>query len=237
MNQVQPLAALQSPQLSGLKKAAPDEVSQALTQLLTIMNSRFNFREDKKLNKYQIGFLVGSILTTHWQFKFDEVVYVLREGIAGRLHTFDHIDEAVVLNWFREYDEKQREDLLTQHAHAQRTKSAEPAQPIEAMAPMYVAQFCVTLQPDQLHAYRAQLVRDHPDRPELATAVDTYSASLWDEVERAALRRREQAERGMRSVAALKENPGKVPGEYEFEVLPRLELLKDAYHTSAEEAA
>ena len=64
MNAVQPLAALQSPQLSGLKKAAPDEISSALTQLLTIMNSRFNFREDKKLNKIQIGFLVGSILPT-----------------------------------------------------------------------------------------------------------------------------------------------------------------------------
>lgn len=237
MNRVQALAALQTPQLSGLKKAAPQETAQALTRLLTLMNSRFNFAEHKKMNAVQIGFLVGSILTTHWQLKFDEVVYVLREGIAGRLHTFDHLDEAVVLNWFREYDDKQRGDLMSQHAHDQRVNTAEPPKPIAAMAPMYVTQFCVKLQPDQLHAYRAQLARDHPDRPELAAAVDTYVASLWDEVERAMLRRREQAERGMRLVAALKENPGKVPGEYEFETLPRLEMLKDAHHTSAEEAA
>lgn len=237
MNQVQPLEALQTPQLSGLKKAAPAEVVSALTQLLTTMNSRFNFREDKKMNEMQIGFLVGSILTTHWQFKFDEVVYVLREGIAGRLHTFDHIDEAVVLNWFREYDEKQREDLLSQHAHALRANSTEPARPIEAMGPMYVRQHCVKLQPDQLHAYRAQLAETHPDKPELAAAVDDYSASLWEAAEREETRREEQRERARKMLARFDAEGPSIPGEMEFEVLPRLAALKESANTSAEEAA
>ena len=236
MNQVQPLEALQTPQLSGLKKAAPQEVVDALTQLFTVMNSRFNFAEHKKLNQIQIGFLVGSILTTHWQFKFDEVVYVLREGIAGRLHTFDHIDEAVVLNWFREYEVKQREDLLIQHTHAQR-QAAAPAKPIEAMAAMYVKQYCVKLQPDQLHAYKAQLQQQHPDKPELADAVDEYSASLWADAERAEKRRTEQRERARLMLQRFEAGDYSVPGEREFENLPALEKLKDAHHTSAEEAA
>lgn len=236
MNQVQPLAALQSPQLSGLKKAAPVEISDALTQLLTIMNSRFNFAEHKKLNKIQIGFLVGSILTTHWQFKFDEVVYVLREGIAGRLHTFDHLDEAVVLNWFREYDEKQREDLLAQHTHALRGP-ATPAAPIAAMGPMYIKAHCVKLQPDQLWAYQQQLATNHPDKPELAEAVAEYSASLWQQAEREELRKEEQRQRARLMLERYEAEGSSVPGEMEFEILPSLAQLNEATRTSAEEAA
>ena len=237
MNDVRPLPALQSPQLSGLNKAAPTETAQALTQLLTTMNSRFNFAANKKMNDMQIGFLVGSILTTHWQFKFDEVVYVLREGIAGRLHTFDHIDEAVVLNWFREYDEQQREDLLSQHAHAARAKSLEPARPIEAMGPLYVKQYCVKLAPDQLPAYKAQLQANHPDKPELAQAVEDYAASLWVQAERDETRREEQRERARRMLDRYEAGDFTTPGEREFEGLPKLAHLKDAAHTSAEEAA
>lgn len=236
MNQVQPLEALQSPQLSGLKKASPMELAQALTQLFTTMNSRFNFAAHKKLNDIQIGFLVGSILTTHWQYKFDEVVYVLREGIAGRLHTFDHIDEAVVLNWFREYDVKQREDLLIQHTHAQRQAVA-PAKPIEAMAAMYVKQYCVKLQPDQLPAYKAQLQQSHPDKPELAAAVDEYTADLWSQAEREEKRRQGQRERARRMLERYEAGDFSIPGEREFEGLPALDKLKEAHHTSAEEAA
>ena len=236
MNAVQPLAALQTPQLSGLRKAAPNELTAVLSQLLTTMNSRFNFAEHKKMNAVQIGFLVGSILTTHWQLKFDEVVYVLREGIAGRLHTFDHLDEAVVLNWFREYEVRQREDLLIQHTHAQRQAVA-PAVPIEAMGPMYVKQYCVKLQPDQLPAYRAQLLCNHPDRPELAAAVDEYNADLWRAAERAESHLQAQRERGRLMLERFEAGDYTTPGEREFEIIPRLAALKEAQHTSAEEAA
>ncbi len=236
MNAVEPLAALATPQLSGLKKAAPAETAAVLTQLLSITNSRFNFRPDKKLNDLQIGFLVGSILTTHWQFRIDEVVYVLREGIAGRLHTFDHLDEAVVMGWFAEYERKQREDLITRHAHAQR-QAAPPAQPIEAMGPMYIKQFCVKLMPDQLPHYKAQLLRDHPDKPELAAAVDEYGASLWEAAERREQQLQAQRERGRQMLEDYKEHGWRVPGEAEFEQLPSLADLKDVRHTRAEEAA
>ena len=252
MNAIQPLAALNTPQLSGLKKAAPAETAQVLTQLLTITNSRFNLAPHKKLNEIQIGFLVASILTTHWQLRIDEVVYVLREGIAGRLHTFDHLDEAVVMNWFAEYETKQREDLLIRHTQAQR-QAVPVAKPIEAMGPMYVKQYCVKLQPDQLPAYKAQLQANHPDKPELAQAVDDYTADLWAATGRREEQARQQRERARQMLERFEAGDFTTPGEGAFgagafPVLPALpkgeklnerqfEQLKDAQHTSAEEAA
>lgn len=118
MAAITPTTALETPSLAGLKRVAPLEISQALVKLLEITNSRFNLAAHKKLNEIQIGFLVNSILSEYWQWKIDEVAYVLRLGIAGKLQMFDHIDEAVVLGWFREY-ETTRDAVVDAVAHNQ----------------------------------------------------------------------------------------------------------------------
>ena len=152
MNAVTPASALETPSLSGLRGASPQETAKVLTTLLETMNSRFNFAEHKKLNEVQIGFLAGSILTNYWRWKIDEVVYVLREGIAGRLKSFDHIDEAVVLGWFREY-EPVRDGLIEAAAHNERVRYNESGkQRIEQMEAAYVRQYCTTLEQELLPA-------------------------------------------------------------------------------------
>lgn len=174
MNQVTSLSALETPSLSGLRAASALETAKVLTKLLSTTNSRFNFAEHKKLNEVQIGFLVGSILTNYWRWKIDEVVLVLREGIAGKLKSFDHIDEAVVLGWFREY-ESVREALIETAAYNQTIAHKETGkQRIEQMGPVYVKQYCATMEPHELPEYEEGLRVKFADRPELAQAVAEY---------------------------------------------------------------
>lgn len=238
MNGVQPAEALHTPQLSGLRKAAPEELSAALTQLFAITNSRFNFAAHKKLNVVQIGFLVGTLLTSYWQFKFDEVVYVLREGIAGRLDTFDHLDEAVVMGWFRQYEAEERENLLAKHAHALRAPNptAQPI-PLDQAGAMYVRAHCSKLDPAALPAYRQQLADRFPDQPALLEAVDDYTASLWRKAEQQAHRQQQQREKVRQMLADHDTTRWLTPGEREFAQLPSLAQLQDITNTGAEEQA
>lgn len=182
LNQITPESALETPQLSGLKAAAPLETAKALTKLLETMNARFNFAAHKKLNEIQIGFLVGSILTEYWRWKIDEVAYVLRQGIAGKLKSFDHLDEAVVLGWFREH-EATREALIERAAYNENLRHKETAkQPIQQMGPVYAKQYAATLEPEHLPAYEQWLREKHPDRPELAQAVADYQHEVDEKV-------------------------------------------------------
>lgn len=115
---VQPAAALQGPQLSAIRAADPNAAVQAIARLLGYVDGMFNFAEHKKLNTIQASMLANDIAQRYWQLKFDEVVYVFREGANGRYHTFDRIDPGVIHGWFAEYL-KERDALVEQLAHNQ----------------------------------------------------------------------------------------------------------------------
>jgi hypothetical protein len=216
MNQITPTSALETPSLSGLRAASSMETAKVLTKLLETMNSRFNFAEHKKLNEVQIGFLVGSILTNYWRWKIDEVVYVLREGIAGKLKTFDHIDEAVVLGWFREY-EPIRDGLVVAAAHNERAAYLRDPIQLAEMGPMYVRAHCTSIEPEHLPAYEEQLRRSYPDRPELYQAVGAYQQELDIKLKRETIRLEE-----------LRAKARALIGEYDTENLPAPDLEAEA---------
>lgn len=115
---VQPATALQGPQLSAIRAAEPAAAADAITRLLKYVDGMFNFAEHKKLNTIQASMLANDIAQRYWQLKFDEVVYVFREGANGRYHTFDRIDPGVIHGWFSEYL-KERDELVEALAHNQ----------------------------------------------------------------------------------------------------------------------
>lgn len=115
---VQPATAIQGPQLSAIRSADPAAATEAITRLLKYVDSMFNFAEHKKLNTLQAAMLANDIAQRYWQLKFDEVVYVLREGANGRYHTFDRIDPGVIHGWFAEY-QIERDALVEHLAHNQ----------------------------------------------------------------------------------------------------------------------
>lgn len=115
---VQPATAIQGPQLSAIRSADPAALVDAITNLLSYVNGMFNFAEHKKFNTIQVSMLANDIAQRYWQLKFDEVVYVLREGTNGRYHTFDRLDPGVIHGWFTEYI-AERDALVEQLAHNQ----------------------------------------------------------------------------------------------------------------------
>lgn len=118
MMQVQPTSALDGPQLSAIRRADPQVPVQAVARLLGYVAGMFNFAPHKNLNTLQASMLANDIVLRYWQLKFDEVVYVFREGANGRYHTFDRIDPGVIHGWFAEYL-KERDDMIEARAHAQ----------------------------------------------------------------------------------------------------------------------
>ena len=218
MNRLSPLEAMGTPQLSGLKKASPDELAHAIGHLLKLTMSRFNFADNKTLDDSQISYLVSSIVAHYWMYKIDEVAYVLREGIAGRLHTFDRLDEAVIMRWFAEYEVKQRDDLLAQHCQAQRSTPKVTKLEQAAMGPVYVLKACHdnNLKPDQLDAYKAELTERYPDQPLLLEAIDSYAAHLVRAAELKLEREEAQRERVRLLLARTTAQLARTPGEVEF---------------------
>lgn len=227
MTRLNPLEALATPQLSGLKKAAPEELSNAIAHLLKLTMSRFNFADNKTLDDSQISYLVSSIVTHYWMYKIDEVAYVLREGIAGRLHTFDRLDEAVIMRWFAEYEVKQRDDLLGQHCQAQRSTPKVTKLEQAAMGPVYVLKACHdhALKADQLDAYKDDLAARYPDRPELLAAVDSYAAHLVQAAAKKLEVEAAQRERVRILLARTADQLRRIPNETDFANDPSLTPL------------
>lgn len=118
MMAVSPATAMNGPQLSAIRRADPQVPVQAVARLLGYVDGMFNFAEHKKLNTLQASMLANDIAQRYWQLKFDEVVYVLREGANGRYHTFDRIDPGVIHGWFNEYL-AERDELVEALAHNQ----------------------------------------------------------------------------------------------------------------------
>ncbi len=103
MMAIRPQQALNGPQLSGIRRADPAAPAQAVARLLGYVDSMFNFADNKRFNTAQVSLLANEIVSDYWYLKFDEVVYVLRQGAKGKYHTFDRIDAGVIHGWFNEY--------------------------------------------------------------------------------------------------------------------------------------
>lgn len=91
-------------------------MTQAVARLLGYVAGMFNFAANKNLSTLQVSLLSNEIVSDYWQLKFDEVVYVLRQGAKGKYHTFDRLDSGVIHGWFTEY-QAERNELLAAVAH------------------------------------------------------------------------------------------------------------------------
>jgi len=119
--------ALQSDQLSKLRKENSQEVGMSISRIITFYNNKFNLTNEKKLNIDQILYLSNEILTKYWYLKFDEIVFCFREGVTGRFgKIFGSFDAMTVHLWFSEYI-KEREAAVEQKAFedAQKHKESE----------------------------------------------------------------------------------------------------------------
>lgn len=144
--------ALDTPQISKLKKDAPGELAKALTRLLLFINAQLNIDQNKKLKTIQVPLLVQDMMTRYWYLKFDEIVYVLREGITGKYgRLFGAFDAMTVHEWFTAYL-PERDEEIERRAYAERIKHKEGAKEVlngEALQAFYDRSKTFTPQPDK----------------------------------------------------------------------------------------
>ncbi|GAB3293952.1 hypothetical protein GCM10027348_14380 [Hymenobacter tenuis] len=157
---------MQSLQVSVLNREAPGALAEALGNVLTFFAQYFNVV--RNLTDVQIGLLVPDLLERYWHWRFDEFLYVLREGVAGRWgKVYDRLDPATIHEWCRHYDDQVRGIELERQAQkeARERKLAElPATPRRYDNEHEVRQHLETLTDDQLRkgiAYYDQ----HPEEP------------------------------------------------------------------------
>lgn len=109
------MQALNAPQVSKLNKEAPQFLAAGIAQLLEFINKLFNLPENKKLNDAQIALLATDIRTRYWFLKFDELVYILREGVAGKWgKSYSRLDTEVIHAWFQTYITTERDAVIEQ---------------------------------------------------------------------------------------------------------------------------
>lgn len=93
----------------------PQVLAAGIAQLLEFINKLFNLPDNKKLNDAQIALLATDIRTRYWFLKFDELVYILREGVAGRWgKSYSRMDTEVIHAWFQQYINTERDAVIEQ---------------------------------------------------------------------------------------------------------------------------
>lgn len=114
---ISPELARTSPQLSGLRREAPDAVAEVLANVLVFTAAQFNV--SKNLTNLQIATLVPDLLKRYYYWRLDEFIYVCREGVAGRwagydkhARVFDRLESALILFWCQLYDENERDEAI-----------------------------------------------------------------------------------------------------------------------------
>ncbi|RFP65911.1 hypothetical protein D0N36_06825 [Hymenobacter lapidiphilus] len=181
MMEVRPELALAGPQLSALRAADAAAPVQATARLLAYVDGMFNFADNKRLNTLQVSMLANDLVQRYWRLKFDELVYVLREGANGRYHTFDRIDAGVIHGWFAEYL-AERDALLEVQIHNEHVAYQERAVQVAKDMPisaLYVRQKCAGYHPSELLRLQRWVAGKWPAEPLLAQAVNDYDAELW----------------------------------------------------------
>jgi hypothetical protein len=138
-----PALARLSPQVSGLasqEESAVDAVK-ALTNALLFTAHQFNVV--RNMAELQMGILADELLERYWFWRFDEFLYVLREGVAQTWgKTYDRLDPPTVHEWCRAYQElrdMQVEHEATREAQAYKKAEGKPAPSPLAAEPGYAA--------------------------------------------------------------------------------------------------
>lgn len=110
--------ALQSVQLSRVRKEDPDTLLLAISRLLNFANNQINLPAEKKLNMHQIIFIASELMAQYWFLKFDELVLVLRKGITGKFGpVYNQFDATVIFEWFEKYIRGERDSYIETEAH------------------------------------------------------------------------------------------------------------------------
>ena len=122
-----PILAMESPQISGLlrESATALDATQALTNALLFTAHQFNVV--RNMANLQMAILADELLERYWFWRFDEFLYVLKEGVAQTWgKTYDRLDPPTVHEWCRAYAEVR--DQLVEHQSQQRAVSFKKAE-------------------------------------------------------------------------------------------------------------
>lgn len=149
-------SAMNTPQISRINRELPEKLAAGITQLLKFVNELFNLPADKKFSSLQLAVLAQDIKTRYWFLKFDEIIYVLREGTAGKWgKSYSRLDTEVVHAWFQVYISTERDAAVELASYnesvAYKKQEAAPVQEVKPM-PDHIQ--------EQLAALRKQLEKD-----------------------------------------------------------------------------
>lgn len=130
-----PALARLSPQVSGLasqEESAVDAVK-ALTNALLFTAHQFNVV--RNMAELQMGILADELLERYWFWRFDEFLYVLREGIAQTWgKTYDRLDPPTVHEWCRAYQELR--DMQVEHEATRQAQDYKKAEGKLSVSPL-----------------------------------------------------------------------------------------------------
>ncbi len=99
-----PAKAQEAPQVSALTRTEEGAIatSQALTNALLFTAAQFNVV--RNMSDLQMAFLAEGLLELYWDWRFDEFLYVLREGVRQNWgKTYDRLDPPTMYEWCKAY--------------------------------------------------------------------------------------------------------------------------------------
>lgn len=251
-----PAKCLDSPQVGVLQRADPGGLAEALGNLLTFTALQFNVV--RNLSDLQIQLLATDLPSRYYHWRIQEFVYVMREAVAGKWgRIYDRLDPPTVYDWCSAYAAEEQAAAIAhaaeQRAAAYKEQAALSQRDASTMHRLYLRQQLDRYQPSQYLNLQRWLAEHYPGQDELLEAVSEEDAELCRKEAIAARRLEEQRERARLMLARYKAGNFTTPDESDFTtnrfaVLPALpkgqklneeqwEQLKDAHHTSAEEAA
>ncbi len=126
-----PAKAQLAPQVSALTRSEEGAIaaSQALTNALLFTAAQFNVV--RNMSDLQMAFLAEGLLELYWDWRFDEFLFVLREGVRQNWgKTYDRLDPPTMYEWCKAYAlarELQIEDEAHQAYKAQKKAELLPA--------------------------------------------------------------------------------------------------------------
>ena len=128
-----PTKAQLSPQVSGLTKTEEGAVaaSQALTNALLFTAHQFNVV--RNLTDLQMACLAEDLLALYWDWRFDEFIYVLREGVRQNWgKTYDRLDPPTMHEWCKAYAAARAVQIEAESYQAHQAQKKAATQPLRS---------------------------------------------------------------------------------------------------------
>ncbi len=111
-----PALAMQSPQISGLIKDEAGAIATAKALSNALLYTAHQFNVVRNMATLQMGILADELLELYWSWRFDEFLYMLKEGVRQTWgQTYDRLDSPTVHGWCLKYAEV-RESLVEREA-------------------------------------------------------------------------------------------------------------------------